>query len=111
MAKGKWQAARSAVRDSIPRALLAMGLFGEGAVKVKIRDLKIVDTGNLMNSITHSVMTETVRIGTNVEYAVYHEFGTYRMAARPFLRTTIEAEKAEFRSIIKYHLKKGLSRI
>lgn len=108
---GKWEAARRAVKESIPNALAAMGTFGEGAVKVKIRDLNIVDTGNLMNSISHNVMTETVRIGTNVEYAVYHEFGTKLMAARPFLRPTIEEEKPEFRSIIKYHLQKGLSDI
>jgi HK97 gp10 family phage protein len=108
---GKWEAARRAVKESIPNALTAMGLFGEGAVKVKIRSLNIVDTGNLMNSMSHSVGVDTVRIGTNVEYAVYHEFGTYKMAARPFLRPTIEEEKSEFRSIIKYHLKKGLSGI
>jgi len=110
---GKWEAARRAVKASIPRALLAMGLFGEAAVKIKIRELNIIDTSNLVGSITHDLRssTETVRIGTNVEYAVYHEFGTYKMAARPFLRPTIEEEKPEFRSIIKYHLQKGLSGI
>jgi HK97 gp10 family phage protein len=61
--------------------------------------------------MSHSVGTETVRIGTNVEYAVYHEFGTKLITARPFLRPTIEEEKPEFRSIIKYHLQKGLSGI
>lgn len=37
-----------------------------------------VDTGRLKNSITHSVdePEECVHIGTNVEYAIYHEFGT-----------------------------------
>lgn len=37
-----------------------------------------VDTGRLKNSISHAVVKEekTVYIGTNVEYAPYHEFGT-----------------------------------
>jgi phage gpG-like protein len=32
----------------------------------------------------------TWTVGTNVEYAVYVEFGTSRMAAQPFLRTAAE---------------------
>jgi phage gpG-like protein len=41
-------------------------------------ELKAVDTGNLMNSITHEVneVELSVRIGTNVEYGPYIEFGT-----------------------------------
>lgn len=41
-----------------------------------------VDTGNLKNSISHSVDEENkcVYIGTNVDYAIYHEFGTGKYA-------------------------------
>lgn len=41
-----------------------------------------IDTGNLKNSISHSVDEENkcVYIGTNVDYAIYHEFGTGKYA-------------------------------
>lgn len=41
-----------------------------------------VNTGRLKNSISHAVVKseKTVYIGTNVEYAAYHEFGTGKYA-------------------------------
>ena len=58
-----------------------------------------VDTGRLRASITHEMQTEgqrvTARVGTNVEYAKELEFGTRRIAARPFLRPILTARKAE----------------
>ena len=35
-----------------------------------------VDTGAMRNSITHQIIGKEAFIGTNNEYAVYHEFGT-----------------------------------
>jgi len=52
-----------------------------------------VDTGRLRASITHEVCKESNQIiglvGTNVEYAPHLEFGTNKMAARPFLRPAL----------------------
>jgi HK97 gp10 family phage protein len=52
-----------------------------------------VDTGRLRASITHEVHKEGDQIvglvGTNVEYAPHLEFGTNKMAARPFLRPAL----------------------
>lgn len=41
-----------------------------------------VDTSNLKNSISHAVVEDeqAVYIGTNVPYAIYHEFGTGEFA-------------------------------
>jgi phage gpG-like protein len=41
-----------------------------------------IDTSTLKNSITHAVdeANQCVYIGTNVEYAIYHEFGTGKYA-------------------------------
>jgi HK97 gp10 family phage protein len=45
-----------------------------------------VDTGNLRSSVNNQlVASNRVRIGTNVEYAIYVEKGTRRMEAQPFL--------------------------
>lgn len=44
-----------------------------------------VDTGNLRSSINKQASGNTCTVGTNCEYAGYVEFGTYKMAAQPYL--------------------------
>lgn len=48
-----------------------------------------VDTGRLRNSITHRLYAEgdtaVAEVGTDVEYAVYQEFGTSRVPPTRFL--------------------------
>jgi phage virion morphogenesis protein len=47
------------------------------------------DTGMLMNSLTggsiDEVTTRGLRFGTNLFYGKFHQFGTRKMVARPFL--------------------------
>jgi HK97 gp10 family phage protein len=54
-----------------------------------------VDTGRLRNSITHRVYgTEyaiVAEIGTDVEYAIYQEFGTAHVPATRFLGGALQA--------------------
>tara|TARA_R110002167_G_scaffold12153_2_gene52070 strand:+ start:810 stop:1001 length:192 start_codon:yes stop_codon:yes gene_type:complete len=56
-----------------------------------------VDRGILRSSIQYEIRKErgelTARIGTNVKYAVYQEFGTRYMKAQPFLRPALKAAK------------------
>lgn len=57
--------------------------------------------GTLRNSITHQQFDENTEvIGSNVEYAPFVELGTYKMAARPFLRRAIEEHSGEYKAII-----------
>lgn len=55
-----------------------------------------VDTGRLRDSITAKAEGNTAIIGTNVEYAMYQELGTYKMHAQPYLVPALlnKAEKA-----------------
>jgi HK97 gp10 family phage protein len=58
-----------------------------------------VETGALMNSLTsESKMTAdlTFTVSDGVEYGVYQEFGTSKMAAQPFMRPAIEAWRDRF---------------
>lgn len=48
-----------------------------------------VDTGRLRDSLEHEVNGDTLRVGTNVEYAVYVEEGTRYMEAEPYLRPAL----------------------
>lgn len=64
-----------------------------------------VDSGRLRQSIASEVdvipgVAVVGRVGTNVEYAPYLEFGTARMAARPFLRPTLRKELRRIRNIL-----------
>ncbi len=63
-----------ALESACQRALEKCGLVGEGYAK----KLCPVDTGNLRNSITHTVSDgeKAAYIGTNSEYATYVEMGT-----------------------------------
>jgi HK97 gp10 family phage protein len=60
-------------------------------VRVANRAKKLcpVDTGRLRSSLDWSIELESGKmygiVGTNVEYAIYVEFGTTRMAAQPYL--------------------------
>lgn len=68
------QDAKNGMRESINRALEAIGLQAESYAKLELEnDPRRIDTGNLRNSITHNVQSEeqAVYVGTNVEYAVY----------------------------------------
>jgi len=54
-----------------------------------------VDTGRLRASISFHTYTNYVDVGTNVEYAAPLEFGTSKMAARPFLRPALQRNQRE----------------
>lgn len=51
--------------------------------------------------------SESVWIGTNVEYATYVHDGTQKMAANRFLRDAVTKHAKEYREIVKQHLEKG----
>ena len=67
-----------------------------------------VDTGRLHNSITHEVdgcgSGIKAIVGTNVEYAQYVEDGTYRMAARPYIKPSVSDHISHYQSVIKKYL-------
>lgn len=65
----------SALDAAIARGLETCGLVAEGYAK----KLCPVDTGNLRNSITHTVTDvneQAAYVGSNAEYAAYVELGT-----------------------------------
>ena len=57
----------------------------EADAKKNITEMKAVDTGRLRSSITHEVKPGEGRVGTNVEYAQFVEYGTSKMKPRPYL--------------------------
>ena len=92
-----------AMQQAEVRALEKCGLTAEGYAK----RLCPVDTGNLRNSITHTVDEDepAAYIGSNVEYAPYVCLGTIHMKAQPFLKPAVAANANTYRKIIEDELK------
>jgi HK97 gp10 family phage protein len=56
-----------------------------------------VDTGALRASIQSDMTGETSgEVATNIEYSVYQEYGTSRMAATPYMTPAAEGERRHF---------------
>ena len=57
------------------------------------------DTGRLANSVTFDRVGDlTASVGSTLAYAVHLEYGTSRMAARPFFRPAVEKMRPKFLS-------------
>ena len=106
--------------DNIVKSLLAGGEVVRNHAKLNIQAQELVDTSNLLNSISvqegSSGKTDaTVEIGTNVEYAAIHEFGgaihqtnawgkgieqTIHIPARPYLRPALDEHDNDIKSAV-----------
>lgn len=117
----------AAMESACLKALETCGLAGERYAK----KLCPVDTGNLRNSITHTVSDseKAAYIGTNIEYAVYVECGTgiyypggrqtpwtyqdengdwhltHGQRAKPYIKPAVADHAAQYNRIIEQELK------
>ena len=117
------------IKASLLRGLETCGLVAEGYAK----KLAPVDTGNLRNSITHTVDEEepAAYIGSNSSYASYVELGTGKYVsggrptpwvyqdekgnwhrtngqkAQPYLKPAVADHANTYRKIIEDELKNG----
>ena len=74
----------------------------QGKVPYKI----LRDTGQLLNSLNYKTIPNGVVIGYDVPYAVYHQFGTRKMAQRKILPTDeSEIPMGEIKDIVISYLK------
>lgn len=64
------------LRSKVEAALEAVGNQAVSHSKANITAASRVDTGAMRNSMNHLVQEDTCYVGTNQEYAIYHEFGT-----------------------------------
>jgi HK97 gp10 family phage protein len=87
-------------------ALGECGSIAQGYATVHLGQTpRRIDTGRLVGSISYQVHDEQVEIGTNVEYAIYVEFGTRKMKANNFLRSAVGDHLPEYKEILKEFLK------
>lgn len=119
-----------AMQEQVAEALEAVGMDAASTAANNVDAAGLVDTGTLKNSISHAVDGNTVYVGTNVSYAIYHELGTGKYAesggrqdpwryqdregnwhttsgvpAKHFLKAAVEMHASEYAQIISDKLK------
>lgn len=115
--QAKFRAKGERVGSDMQKALNTCALKVERDIKANMSpngpsapgEAPAVDTGRLRASITHRIEHDggesVAYVGTNVEYAPHLEFGTKRMAPRPFMVPAIERNrewiKNKLKSVVK----------
>lgn len=81
----EFAAAMAAKQAELKKAIHEGVAKGGQIVRDEAKSLAPVDTGALRASISKRTDGNVCHVGTNVEYAPYQEYGTYKMKAQPFL--------------------------
>lgn len=96
-----------AAKSQILLALESIGQEAEGYAKDDCP--QSVDTGRLRNSIAHDVDEGEMAayIGTNVEYAIYVEYGDYnhKVGKNHFLRDAASSHSEHYKAIMEAAMK------
>lgn len=105
-----------AAREAVKRAVTIIGMKAE-ANAVKEVDRAVYNTpetpryrrtGNLRQFIHYDKEgDDTVLLIDDIDYAAYVEFGTSKMAARPFIKPAVLNYLEEYREILEDCLKNG----
>lgn len=119
----------AAMEDAVQKALEECGLTAENYAKRLCPGPN--STGNLRNSITHSVSESVAYVGTNVEYGKYVELGTGKFVAggrptpwvyqdakgnwhrthgqkaQPFIKPAVADHVDTYQAIIEKNMKRG----
>lgn len=69
-------------------------------VAEEAKEIVPVDTGALKGSITHEVTNDSVTVGSPLDYSVYVELGTSKMAAQPYIRPAFENNQPKIKALV-----------
>ncbi len=95
------QAALSRYAADVPEKVHKGLVLGTRIVQSEARVEAPVDTGALRRSIHGKVDGMTGIVSTNCEYAMYQEFGTYKMSAHAFLVPSLKNKQSDVIAAIK----------
>ena len=110
----KLRAVDKAIADRAVKAgLSAAANVVEGAAKVNVVEKHIIDTGFLLGSVQAQEPQLNghggeVAVTVGAEYAIYHEMGTSRMAARPFMRPALDEHVSEITEALAANIRRVL---
>lgn len=94
---------KSQLKGNQRAALEAMGKFG-----VKMMDKHVaVDTGYLMSRNTYQIASNELFLMNDCDYALFQEFGTYKMKAHPFMQPAA-GYTSQYKQIAAMYMGKGM---
>jgi HK97 gp10 family phage protein len=103
----KLEAAMVVTEAMQPTALQQSGYLVERRAKQIVTEKDIIDTGNLFGNIhTDNLTATSIEIISDPTgedgqgYAVFNEYGTSKMAARPYMRPALDESKPEIEKLI-----------
>lgn len=85
----------------------ALDLTGELLVKY-MNHYVAVDTGYLQSRNQYQIMQNELYLYNDCNYAIYQEYGTYKMAPHPFMRPAAFNHTSEIRQIWAMSLSNGM---
>lgn len=99
------------IQVTAQRSITAGSVSGKGHVPSKPGEPPNNDTGVLANNIetTHPAPLR-VQVSSNAPYSAPLEFGSSRIAARPFLRPARDAKKKEVTALVRQALNRANKR-
>jgi HK97 gp10 family phage protein len=74
--------------------------LAESTLAKKNANTPLLETGEMRDSIEHTVGDKEAQVGSNLERAVFHELGTSKMPPRPFLAHAAYAKGHEVADVI-----------
>ena len=92
------------IRNAIKSALNESAELVQAAAKANCP----VDTGRLVNSIDKKVFDKYAVVFSDIHYAKFVEFGTWKMFQQPFLRPALDHNISNIKNIFKKHIKKNV---
>jgi len=99
----------SEVADRIVADAKAMVPIDTGSLQRSIRKQHHVSEGHIHNlGVSAGGYATNPRTGRIVSYAVHVEYGTSRMAPKPYLRTALEANRQSLTDVLKRNLEESL---
>jgi phage gpG-like protein len=78
--------------------------LAESTLKKKQEDTPLLETGELFDSLEFTVEPTRGIVGSNLDRAVWHELGTYKIPPRSFLRESAVRSERELHKIVTKYL-------
>ena len=94
------------IQEGIAKGVSSAGDLVTAAAKANCP----VRTGHLRTTIEKNASGNTCEVGTNCEYAGYLEFGTYKMAAQPYMVPALLENTGEIAAIVQDEVNKAIGK-
>ncbi|MGL5460715.1 MAG: HK97-gp10 family putative phage morphogenesis protein [Cetobacterium sp.] len=100
--QGKIKGLSMKLKSEVEELITFYGLETQKLIRKKLTDNKSVKSGRLRRSINiNKIGRFECRVGTNVFYAPYVEYGTRRARAKPYIKPVFEDVEKRFTKDIK----------